>query len=577
MIVSLGRARQAAFLCRSDDTSTIDGEACSIEAYAERFWIVGRVRLDGRSDLKARLAAQGEDIETASDAMLCLRAYAAWGERFTDFISGDLAFAIWDGAKEHLLAVRDQLGKRSLFHARTGSTWLISDSLDWIADRLPTAVAFDDYWIADFLTVGFSQEVERTVYRDIHRLAPAHLLCLSDAGPSLRKYWRLEVEEPLYLPRAADYGDRYRELLSKAIADRLPSGRIGIAMSGGLDSTTMAACAVELCRDRSRIVAECEQYQELTESREGYYAGLVAQRLGIELQLVKADDLVYDPHWQSRALWHDEPTVYFVNAQNCRALYGQLAGWASVWFDGEGPDNALTFDRDAYFHWLWRRGSWGRLAGSALQYAWIKGAEGWRASLQRRLGRSAERPRAAVGSIPSWLSGDFVARCHLAERLRDLGQRPESSHPWHPEAIASFTSPIWARYFDDFRFYQSLAPCVWRHPYLDLRVLQFMLSVPPVPWAWKKRLVRVAMRGRLPDEVLYREKTALVGAGQAGLIRRHGLPEIASVSPLDSYIDWRALRADQLSDGEIDTAIASHALAHWFALRQQKHCSASVI
>ncbi len=68
---------------------------------------------------------------------------------------------------------------------------------------------------------------------------------------------------------------------------------------------------------------------------------------------------------------------------------------------------------------------------------------------------------------------------------------------------------------------------VWRHPYLDLRVIGFLLSVPPVPWAREKLLMREAMRGRLPDAVLARRKTPLVGAPLADLVATHGLPTLS--------------------------------------------------
>ncbi|MBS0517263.1 MAG: hypothetical protein JSR90_01155 [Proteobacteria bacterium] len=558
--------RHVAFLCLPGDEAGIDGEACRLAALGERLRLVGRVRLDGRADLLARLAGSGNTApQSDPDATLCLRAYAAWGDRFTDFIAGDFSFSLWDGGRNRLLSVRDQLGKRPLFHAQSGKTWLISDSLDWIADRLP-ARALDDYWIADFLAVGFSLEFERTVYRDVRRLAPAHSLSLDGAEASVRRYWHLEVAEPLFLPSAEAYGERFRTLLSLAIADRFPSGRLGVALSGGLDSTTIAACAVETCGARARVVAACESHRALLGSEEDHYAGLVAKRLDIALRVEKAEALVYDPQWRMRSLWHEEPTVYFINAEHYRAYYGELAQWASVWLHGEGPDNALAFDRDAYFRWLWRRGAWGRLAGALLRYAWIKGGEGWAATARRRL-RHRE-PQDAPVAMPPWLSRDLVERCHLVERLRDLGGSGGGVHPWHPRAMASFAHPIWASHFDDFRFLESLAPLVWRHPYLDLRVLTFLLSVPPVPWAWKKRLLRVAMRGRLPDEVVDREKSALPRGPHIAAIRHHGLPDLARSDDLDPYVDVRFLPGGQASDSEIDGAIGPHTLAHWFALRR---------
>ena len=233
----LGAARQAALLHQKSELGGQTSEESGIEVLADRYWIVGRIRLDARELLTSRLRARlAEEGSLVSDARLCLHAYAAWGERCVDHLAGDFAFVLWDDARQRLFAVRDQLGKRVLFHARTGAMGMIGDSLDWIARQGPGRDGLDDYWIADFLTLSWSREHHRTVYRDISRLAPAHLLLWSAAGIHVRRYWQLDVPEPLYLGKRGAYTERFRGLVSLAIADRLPTGRISIAMSSGLDS-----------------------------------------------------------------------------------------------------------------------------------------------------------------------------------------------------------------------------------------------------------------------------------------------------------------------------------------------------
>ena len=104
---------------------------------------------------------------------------------------------------------------------------------------------------------------------------------------------------------------------------------------------------------------------------------------------------------------------------------------------------------------------------------------------------------------------------------------------------------------------------VWRHPYLDLRVIGFLLSVPPVPWAREKLLMREAMRGRLPDAVLARRKTPLVGAPLADLVATHGLPTLSDPSQLAGYVDTRALPREVPSGPAFERLINVFALDHW--------------
>jgi asparagine synthase (glutamine-hydrolysing) len=552
----VGRAQRAA-LCAGTGSArdSLDG----------RHWIVGRIRLDARDELLERLAA----APTVSDARLCLLAYARWGETFTDHLAGDFAFALWDDQRQCLLAVRDRLGVRSLFHTRTADAWLIGDSLDWLAARSTTAPALDDYWIADFLVLGLSREFERTVYRDIKRVAPAHLLKLGEGGLSLRRYWRLELTEPVYLRNAEAYHERFRELLSRAVADRLPPGRVGIAMSGGLDSTTLAATAVEVTGDPSRIVAECEHYERLMDIREDHYASLAARHLGIELRIRPADDIAHDPQWRSRGLRSAEPMTALLNAWNMRRIGREMAAISPVWLDGEGPDNALILERDAYLGWLRHRRSWGRLSQALFQYASAKGFSGWWQTLERRTGLKRVPELDPYDVLPRWLRGDFAKKLNLAERQKALGLGGDTSHPWHPVAYDSFTSPTWQSYFEDHAFEESLSGFEWRYPFLDLRVLTFMLAVPPVPWGWKKRLIRTSMRDRLPQAVLDREKTPLACYPEIATMRATGLPSLPENHRIGRFVDPAYMPGITAADPDLALSLGVHALDGWLAQKRQ--------
>ena len=389
---------------------------------------------------------------------------------------------------------------------------------------------------------------------------------VSKAGVVARRYWRLNIVEPLHLRARAEYCERFRELLAEAVADRLPAGRVGIAMSGGLDSTTMAACAVSVTGDASRVVAECDHYEELMHIGEDRFARLAAQRLGIDLHIRVYDKLAYDPQWHLRGIRSSEPNTSIVRSHHIREINRELARRAGVWFEGEGPDNALTLERNAYLSWLVRGRSWNRLGAAILQYALVKGGAGWAQTFRRYAARHVEPGKPAL--LPRWLNREFVHRVGLEERIRSLGEGGDTSHPWHPKAIASFTSPIWQSYFDDFDFYETLAPVVRRHPYVDLRLLEFMLSVPPVPWGWKKQLVREAMRGRLPDEVLAREKTPLPFSPTLSTIGRLGLPELSARTEIAAYVDIERWPGGEALESEGNQVIAASALDYWLMQRR---------
>ena len=151
--------------------------------------IAGSIRLDARDDLLATLGIADKSV---GDAALCLHAWRRWGEGFVEHLAGDFAFALWDEARRRLLLVRDQLGVRSLFYARIGTTWIVSDSLDWLAAQPGLDKRLDETWIGDFLATGHSLDAWRTVYAAVKRLPPGHCAALTRDGETVRRYWQLE-------------------------------------------------------------------------------------------------------------------------------------------------------------------------------------------------------------------------------------------------------------------------------------------------------------------------------------------------------------------------------------------------
>lgn len=538
----------------------VDDEWRGIACLADRFWLAGRLRLDRRQALRDRFAAAGK----MSDADLCLQAYAARGERFVDEITGDFCFVLWDASRKELLGVRDQLGVRSLFHATAGGRHFVSDSLSWMASQPELDRALDDYWIADFLSAGHSLDFHRTAFAGIARLPPGHVLRLAGAEAGTKAFWKLDVPEPLHYRDGRQYAEHFRALTAEAVADRLPvSGKVGVSMSGGLDSPTLAAFAVEAAGDRSRIIAECVHYERLMPDDEARFSSLAAAHLGIALRLRAGDDITFDPDWRRRGLHTAEPTRSIVFAHWTRQIAGEMADVAPVWLFGEGPDNALHFERDAYLSWLLQRREWRQLADAVFPYLWIKGREVWK----RKTRRSDEAQAVGPGSevLPAWLDRDLVARLHLEERVRQANEPVDRSHRWHPRAMGSFANPIWQALFTDRDLDESFASLVWRHPFLDLRVLKFMLAVPPVPWARGKLLMRRAMRGRLPREILERPKTPLSGSPTEAPLRRFGLGNFESGHLMEKYVDTGNVPASGAAGGDASPLIAVHALDHWMA------------
>lgn len=556
------RGTRHVLLLRNAESSPVrEAETSAIESLEDRLWLVGRLRLDARDELAASLDCDAKQ----SDAGLCLRGYAKWGEGFLDRLSGDFAFVLWDAAAERLIAARDQLGVRPVYFAEPGRQLIVGDSLDWVLSQSGIDRELDDTWIADYLTVNRSLDPERTVWRGVQRLPAAHLRIASDGLARQRRYWRLSIDEPLRLDDRRMYGEIFRDLARRAVRDRLPrQGAVGISLSGGLDSTALAALAVEAMGDAARVRGACYHFERLIEDDERPHAQLAARHLGIALDEIAFDDTQYDPRWRELPAATPEPWAGALRVRFDRELGRLFTARAGVWFEGEGPDNALKFERGPYLSWLRRQGRWRELAGALLGYAAAKGLHHWGHTLERYTVGAPGLPDEP--GLPPWLSRDLVERLWLVERRQ--WATPRSENPWHPASMASFADSSWQSMFGEAEIEEGHTPVVWRHPFLDLRVLTFMLSVPPVPWAWRKLLVRRAMQADLPAAILARDKTPLRGHPLWPAMRGHTLPPLEATGTLAQWIDVPRLQRERTDSTSLENLMAAHALDHWLATRR---------
>ncbi|MEY2539288.1 MAG: hypothetical protein QOG67_3028, partial [Verrucomicrobiota bacterium] len=214
-------------------------------------WIVADARLDGRSELLEKLRAHfHQPLAAAPDSELILRAYQAWGEDCVAQLYGDFAFAIWDSRHRRLFCARDQLGVKPLYYAVAGRSFLFSNTLNCLRTHPGVSDSLNDLAIADYLLFGFPQDPAATSFADIQRLPPAHTLAVSDSVSAPRRYWSLAPYSSIRYAKSDDYVGAFHEILRSAVEDRLRCDRAGMFLSGGMDSSAIAATVLDVCSSR---------------------------------------------------------------------------------------------------------------------------------------------------------------------------------------------------------------------------------------------------------------------------------------------------------------------------------------
>jgi asparagine synthase (glutamine-hydrolysing) len=505
-----------------------------------RFWITADARVDAREDLVATLEAAGRACSRNSpDPELLLHAYAAWGENCAEHLLGDFAFAIWDEPRKRLFCARDHFGVKPFYYARVGRSFIFSNTLECIRLHPAVSHALNDLAIADFLLFDFNQDLATTSFADIQRLPPAHTLTLEGGTVRTSRYWQLPTPEP-NLDRSPEVVGRFRELLDAAVADRLRANSAGVQMSGGLDSPIVAASAKRVFTRRgieNGLRAYTEVFDSLIPHEERYYAGLVAEALKIPIEFLVSDDIRLFGGPDSPPPQTPEPVQAPWPDTNPTQLK-QVAVHSRIALTGFGADPALSCRISVHFRDLLRRRQFGRAIANATGYLATEGRLSrlyvrtrWRLFLNRKHERS---------SFPSWLNDEFAARLTLSDRWAQVERSAETNAAAvRLVAYQNFGAPFWPQLFEWHDTASTRAPVEVYHPFFDLRLLNFLLALPALPWCSDKQLLRESARGVLPDAVRLRRKSPLLADPLVALLGRQDsawVDEFELTAALGKYV-----------------------------------------
>jgi asparagine synthase (glutamine-hydrolysing) len=483
--------------------------------WRDRFWLWGDLRLDARNDLLQQLADDELATETnLTSETLLLRAWAKWGVACLERVIGDFSFVLWDAKEDILWCARDFVGPRPFYYSQTPEMFCFANTLHILRSVPEISDDLDESFLGDFLIEGWNVEPARTVYRDIKRLPAGHLLKLSNRNISVRRFRKLPIEEPLHLKRPEEYLEAYRDLVKLAVSDRLPEGETSLYLSGGLDSSSVSAVASQIAAMRSqkhKLKAFTLSWNPYFDDPEPAFAKITAQHLGIAQEVLQEEDLKPFEGAESEEGRTPEPDdeIFFAQA---RRHYKRIAAHSSVVLAGDGGDDILTGQAWPYLVQLWQKREWREIAREFGGYFWThKRIPPLRGGFRTRI-RQLLRPEDSYAGYPEWLNDEFAKRVNLKQRWLDLKNRAKNvEHPLHPEAYEALHDGYWASVLEVEDAGWTRVRLETRAPLLDLRMLAFLLRLPPVPWCMNKELCRQAMRNALPHAVLTRPKTPLLG------------------------------------------------------------------
>ncbi|MBO9712256.1 MAG: hypothetical protein J7495_05020 [Sphingomonas sp.] len=486
-----------------------------------RFLLVADVRLDDRDDLARALGL--ESHARMSDAALLLAAWERWQYRAFDHLYGDYAFAIWDAGEQQLILARDALGARPLHYHIAGDFVAFASMPKGLHALAEIPYAADEQRSLEFLAL-LPETGPRSFFEGVNRVELGQVVTIDRGGITMRQHWQ-PSDRRLRFASPDDYIEAAREQLDRAVATRLRGAgdNVGAQLSGGLDSSGVAATAARLMAGRGGRVTAFTAIP-----RPGYDHPMPVNAYGDESDLAAATAALY-PNIEHVLVQPDGNTVLDQLDRDFHLFERPLVN-AHVWHFKRGI-NAEAARRDIH---VMLSGTMGNITlsyfGSEL---FAELAAQWRLWRLYREGRAMVRDRRArwVGVLGSaygrHLPGTLWSGLHRWRR--DVGRSLEEITAVHPDRLAeleaaapamdadfhyrprarAFDVRLWGMRRVDMGNYRKGILAGWgvdlRDPTADRRLVEFCLSVPTEHYlsnGLPRALARKALADRLPARVL---------------------------------------------------------------------------
>lgn len=225
----------------------------------EELVLVSDAILDNRIELIQIFNDDGYKINnTITDSELILMAYKKWGKDCPKNLLGDFNFVIWDEKKQELFCVRDHMGSRSFYYTFNNGIFAFGTLSNLIFPKVYNE-GLNERWLTDFFALAgpmHNSEGVETIYDGIYQVEAATTMIIKKDGIITNKYWNpLKDLKPLNLKNHEEYKKKFLEIFKEAVNCRLRTcGDVGIMVSGGLDSGSIAAIATKTLKDQGKVL-----------------------------------------------------------------------------------------------------------------------------------------------------------------------------------------------------------------------------------------------------------------------------------------------------------------------------------
>ncbi|WFU18943.1 asparagine synthase (glutamine-hydrolyzing) [Bradyrhizobium sp. CB3481] len=506
-------------------------------------WITYNGEIYNYLELRAELEALGQVFHTASDTEVLLASYIRWGERCLERFNGMWSFAIHDERDNTLFCARDRFGVKPFYYVNSATGFAFGSEIRQLLPLIGRHVADDDL-VRDFLVCGLTDHTNRTFFTGIEKLPPGHRMRVdvSTGRIEIGRYYSLTAGLRMAEENVA--AQSLRDLLDDATRLRLRSDvRVGTCLSGGLDSSSVAALAA---RRYSLASNECffaitAVSEQATNNEEAYAAEVVAKS---QLNWLRTKPTYEDFASTAETLLEvqEEPFAGPSIMMQYEVMKTARSNGVIVLLDGQGGDETLLGYHRYYAAWLldhFHRAGVGGFC-SAFSEATKAGISPLR-MLMYLCGASSAALRAA---FYRWRY-TFLKRPDLPESLRRFARKTSDAREMQVLEITETNLPMLLRFEDKNSMRFGIET---RLPFLDYRFVEFALALPTsikLNKGWAKWPLRDAMQDFLPASITWRKDKIGFAAPDQLWLSRHSpvmYDKVIGSALLARYVDMGAVR-----------------------------------
>jgi len=486
----------------------------------ETVWITYNGEIYNHATLRPGLEAKGHRYQTRSDTETILHLYEEEADRCVESLQGMFAFALWDRPRERLLLARDRLGIKPLYYSVTDQELLFASEIKAILAVTPERPALNHAALPEFLATRFLAGDE-TFFQGIRKLPPGHVLTWSLAGgPRRRRYWSLPTGTDDSRAGLGERSDELRARLEATIRSHLMSDvPLGLFLSGGLDSSGLAALMAPMVSDRIRTFSV--GFDD-SGSNELPFARLAARAVGAQHhEVVLSPDDFFGS--LPRLIWHEDEPISFPSSIALNFVSQLARPHVKVVLTGEGADELFLG-----YNW-YRLTAWNEQLGRRYR-AWTppalrRGVRHAVSALPRPLRRYASRSFLALDPgvravcyenfsvfSDTWRRSLLVDRQLMEatdpyrEQLRCFEQAPGSTLDRMSHAdLQTYLVELLMKQ-DQMSMAASIES---RVPFLDHELVEHVVRTQAqykIRGLTTKAILREALRDRVPSEILRRRK-----------------------------------------------------------------------